>query len=100
MHQLTSIPRYLVSFSCVGPSCPDTCCSGWDIHVDQPTQERWHTLRLHKEGPPLAARTRSVRARADGHAADDPGAVVERTPHGRLRVAHGREALRRAKHAG
>jgi lysine-N-methylase len=80
MHELTSVPRYLASFTCVGPSCPDTCCSGWNIHVDAATNERWQTIRLHEDGPPLAARTRQVRA--DENHGDGVSALVHRAPGG------------------
>jgi lysine-N-methylase len=28
-------------FSCTGPACEDTCCSGWSIPVDSLTLEKW-----------------------------------------------------------
>lgn len=28
-------PSYYDKFKCVGSSCEDTCCKGWDIHVDK-----------------------------------------------------------------
>ncbi len=28
---------YLKKFQCIGSLCPNTCCAGWDIHVDQET---------------------------------------------------------------
>ena len=28
-------PSYYKSFKCVGSECEDTCCKGWDIHVDK-----------------------------------------------------------------
>jgi lysine-N-methylase len=62
MHELTSVPRYTTSFSCLGPTCPDTCCSAWDVGIDGETHEKWQTISLHKDGPPLAARSRLVPA--------------------------------------
>lgn len=29
------VPRYVTRFNCLGGACPDTCCSGWNIFVDQ-----------------------------------------------------------------
>ena len=31
------IPRYVSRFRCIGADCEDTCCSGWDISIDQKT---------------------------------------------------------------
>ena len=28
---------YVKKFQCIGSLCPNTCCAGWDIHVDQET---------------------------------------------------------------
>lgn len=30
-------PRYVSRFRCIGADCEDTCCSGWDISIDQKT---------------------------------------------------------------
>lgn len=63
MHTLNSVARYVESFSCDGPSCPDNCCSGgWDMPVDDATQKRWQTIHLHRGGPPLAASVQTVNA--------------------------------------
>ena len=34
-------PDYMAEFSCDGLTCPDTCCSGWDIVIDEKTCERY-----------------------------------------------------------
>lgn len=31
------VPKYVTQFHCTGGSCPDTCCSGWQIPIDQET---------------------------------------------------------------
>ncbi len=80
MHELTSVPRYLASFSCLGSTCPDTCCGGWNIHVDEATHERWQTIRLHQDAPPLAASTQPVLA--DEHHGDGARALVKKTSDG------------------
>lgn len=28
-------PRYVSRFRCIGADCEDTCCSGWDVTIDQ-----------------------------------------------------------------
>lgn len=34
-------PDYMAEFSCIGLLCPDTCCRGWDIVIDEATCERY-----------------------------------------------------------
>ncbi len=34
-------PDYMTEFSCNGLRCPDTCCKGWDIVIDEATCERY-----------------------------------------------------------
>ena len=31
------LPRYVTRFSCIGPACEDTCCSGWTVSLDKKT---------------------------------------------------------------
>jgi lysine-N-methylase len=41
LHRTRSVtalmPRYAERFRCIGPSCEDTCCSGWPVHIDKKT---------------------------------------------------------------
>jgi lysine-N-methylase len=38
------MPEYMRDFSCIGPACEDTCCSGWRIDIDQEAYEAYtHT---------------------------------------------------------
>jgi lysine-N-methylase len=34
-------PKFLTQFRCVGPSCPDSCCSGWTVAVDRKTHQAY-----------------------------------------------------------
>lgn len=34
----------LTDFKCLGADCPDNCCTGWDIKVDEQTVLRWREL--------------------------------------------------------
>src|ERR1700679_248639 len=43
-------PTYAAAFRCIGASCEDTCCSGWDIPVDRSTYERYRQFPLEKLG--------------------------------------------------
>ena len=31
------LPRYVSRFSCIGPSCEDSCCAGWQVTIDKKT---------------------------------------------------------------
>ena len=31
------VPQYVSRFSCVGSSCEDTCCAGWQVSIDKKT---------------------------------------------------------------
>lgn len=35
------VPHYYDSFSCTGSACPDTCCVGWMIEIDDESYERF-----------------------------------------------------------
>lgn len=35
------MPRFVERFRCIGPSCEDTCCSGWTVHVDKKTYKAY-----------------------------------------------------------
>lgn len=28
-------PEYYERFRCIGGACPDTCCAGWEVDVDE-----------------------------------------------------------------
>ena len=33
-------PSYYKKFRCVADKCPDTCCAGWEVVVDPPSERR------------------------------------------------------------
>lgn len=37
-------PDYSKDFRCIGPSCEDSCCEEWTVHVDQGTFEKYQNL--------------------------------------------------------
>lgn len=39
------IPKYLNDFSCIGGSCEDTCCAGWNVTVDKKTYQAYRKVR-------------------------------------------------------
>lgn len=36
-------PRYTKRFQCIGPRCPQTCCGGWDVRVDEKALQKYKT---------------------------------------------------------
>ncbi len=34
-------PKYFDSFKCVADRCPDTCCAGWDVEIDDESADRY-----------------------------------------------------------
>ncbi len=47
-------PEYYEKFACIGEACPDTCCSGWEVDIDE---ESWYYYMTVKG--PLGDRLRS-----------------------------------------
>lgn len=39
-----TFPNYYKKFSCIADKCPDTCCAGWDIVVDDDSLEKYSSL--------------------------------------------------------
>ena len=36
------VPNYYRKFKCTADKCPDTCCAGWQIVIDEETLEKYH----------------------------------------------------------
>jgi lysine-N-methylase len=57
------VPQYYDVFSCIGGSCPDTCCVGWMIEIDEKSYQRFK----NQEGE-FGQRIRdNIIDRSDGH---------------------------------
>lgn len=39
------VPGYMNHFSCIGSACEDTCCSGWQVSIDQDTYKKYNKVR-------------------------------------------------------
>ncbi|MCK6258675.1 flagellin lysine-N-methylase [Fictibacillus sp. KIGAM418] len=39
------MPTYMKEFSCIGPNCEDTCCSGWTILIDKKTYKNYKNIK-------------------------------------------------------
>lgn len=42
--RVARFPDYLKQFSCIGPSCQDNCCIGWDVDIDKKTYYRYQKV--------------------------------------------------------
>lgn len=42
---IVEYPDYYESFTCLADRCPDTCCAGWDINVDDESYYRYQTVQ-------------------------------------------------------
>ena len=41
------IPKYMSRFKCIGGSCEDNCCIGWDVDIDKVTYQKYQKV-THK----------------------------------------------------
>lgn len=41
----TKVPYYYKDFKCIASECPDTCCAGWEIIIDEDTHEKYKKAR-------------------------------------------------------
>lgn len=41
---ISEYPSYYRSFSCIGGICPDSCCSGWEVDVDDNSAELYKNV--------------------------------------------------------
>ena len=35
------LPKYMAEFKCICSSCTDSCCTGWDINIDENTYDKY-----------------------------------------------------------
>ncbi len=38
------VPGYFDKFSCIADKCPDTCCIGWEVDIDDSTAEKYSSV--------------------------------------------------------
>lgn len=48
-------PHYYDKFQCIADKCPDTCCAGWQIVIDDNTLEKYRKYVLEENGTEFAA---------------------------------------------
>ena len=42
-------PDYFSEFTCIADKCPDTCCAGWQIVIDEESLEKYKKIKHSKE---------------------------------------------------
>ncbi|WP_442602626.1 flagellin lysine-N-methylase [Paenibacillus sp. KN14-4R] len=42
---MTLVPKYMAEFKCIGGECEDTCCNGWQVHIDQKTYKQYNRVK-------------------------------------------------------
>ena len=47
------VPTLVARFRCIGPNCPDTCCTGWRVDVDKESYDSLITCKDPVFGPIL-----------------------------------------------
>ncbi len=40
-----TVPSYFKNFRCIADKCPDTCCAGWEIVVDEESLEKYNSMQ-------------------------------------------------------
>lgn len=67
------VPKYVKDFHCIGPDCPDNCCTGWTVSIDRKTYNAYQKV-AH---PDLATRFQSAVQRTRKTGGDANYAKVE-----------------------
>ena len=44
-HKKFVVPEYMTHFECVGKDCIDSCCVGWNIHIDKKTFKKYENSK-------------------------------------------------------
>jgi lysine-N-methylase len=59
-------PKYAEIFRCIGSTCEDTCCRGWNVVIDQEAYEKYRSL---PESPLRVLLDASIQVTSEGAAA-------------------------------
>ncbi len=68
LHQTQTVvslqPRYVARFSCTGPACEDTCCTGWTVIIDKKTFNAYRQAKQPLLMDRMATQVKRVRSQA------------------------------------
>ena len=39
-------PKYMQSFACIGTSCEENCCHGWQVTINKPTYKKYREVSI------------------------------------------------------
>lgn len=67
------MPRYVERFRCLGPTCEDTCCASWPIHIDKKTYKAYR----RDSAPELGRALSQHLLRIDGDHGSKAYAVIQ-----------------------
>jgi lysine-N-methylase len=62
-------PEYAEKFRCIGPSCEDSCCVGWNVDIDKSTFRKYHSI---SPGPLRVLIDESIVRNSDGSGGENP----------------------------
>ncbi|MGE5662662.1 MAG: flagellin lysine-N-methylase, partial [Ignavibacteriales bacterium] len=60
--QTVLMPNYLRDFSCIGSDCEDSCCAGWQVHIDRNTYKKYNKIRHSEIKSQLNANIKRIRS--------------------------------------
>ena len=66
------IPKYMSRFQCIGSSCEDTCCAGWNVSIDKASYKKYRKVKL----PDLAKKLEAAIQRNRANPTDDHYATI------------------------
>jgi lysine-N-methylase len=70
-------PRYMQVFQCIGSECEETCCNGWQVHIDKRTFQKYRSVKIE----PIAGLLHKHIVRSENPAAEG-FAHIALTPEG------------------
>jgi lysine-N-methylase len=65
--RIALVPTYLKEFTCIGSECEDTCCNGWQVHVDKATYKKYKKVTDPEIKPLLQKHVKRIRTNPNEH---------------------------------
>jgi lysine-N-methylase len=66
-------PEYADRFRCIGPTCEDSCCAGWQVDIDNATYEKYRAV---SPGPLRVLMDANVLPVSESTASENPNAFA------------------------
>jgi len=58
--RIALVPQYMHKFACIGSDCEDTCCIGFQVHIDKNTYDKYSKMKDPKWGTKLRRAVKRV----------------------------------------